>query len=128
MSIKNARILGIRLDETDASRVAKFENETSIEGVSLARAALKAALAYYEEVGSINVPIKLVIASTKPQDRGAGSDVVSKPIQKFKPAAREPFVLSGSRQSGTETAAQKGGGAISKARRLAAEILAGDKK
>lgn len=62
MSTKNARILGIRLDATDAARVAKFEQDTHIEGVSLARAALKAALSYYEQHGSLALPLRLVEA------------------------------------------------------------------
>lgn len=62
MSIKNARTLGVRLDEHDTKRLEQFEKATSIEGVSLARASLKASLDYYEQHGEISVPIKLVIA------------------------------------------------------------------
>ncbi|GAA5141295.1 hypothetical protein GCM10023213_25180 [Prosthecobacter algae] len=67
MSKKDARTLGLRLDANDTSRVAKFENETSIEGVSLARAALKAALDCYEENGEISVPLRFSIAPSKQQ-------------------------------------------------------------
>jgi hypothetical protein len=63
MNKKNARTLGVRLDAHDTERLEKFEKETSIEGVSLARASLKAALDCYFENGEISVPIKLVIAS-----------------------------------------------------------------
>lgn len=60
MSTKNARILGIRLDSIDAERVKRFEDTTHIEGVSLARAALKAALARFEETGSLSLPLRVV--------------------------------------------------------------------
>lgn len=59
MSIKNARTLGIRLDQTDNERLDKFERETTMDGVSLARAALKAALNFYEETGSISLPLHI---------------------------------------------------------------------
>lgn len=39
MSTKNARTLGIRLDEKTNARLEQFEQATLIEGVSLARAA-----------------------------------------------------------------------------------------
>ncbi len=48
MSTKNARTLGIRLDEKTNARLEQFEQATLIEGVSLARAALIAALDSYE--------------------------------------------------------------------------------
>lgn len=66
MSIKNARTLGIRLDQKDTDRLHKFEAETTIDGVSLARAALKAALAYYEEHGNISLPLYLTTSCVKP--------------------------------------------------------------
>lgn len=67
MSLKNARTLGLRLDSVDAERVAKFEQETTIEAVSLARAALKAALDYYEANGEISIPLRLTISGSKQQ-------------------------------------------------------------
>jgi hypothetical protein len=63
MSIKNARTLGIRLDEHDASILQRYEMETTMEGVGLARAALKAALKFYEANGQITVPLKIVPAT-----------------------------------------------------------------
>ena len=67
MSTKNARILGIRLDEKDASRVAHFEKTTHIEGVSLARAALKAALHTFEQNGTLSLPLRIVEDPNKPE-------------------------------------------------------------
>lgn len=62
MSKKNARILGVRLDATDADRVEKFEQSTHIEGVSLARAALKGALNEFERTGKLSLPLRIVEA------------------------------------------------------------------
>jgi len=60
MSTKNARILGIRLDQKTNARLVRFENATLIEGVSLARAALIAALETYERHGSLTLPLKII--------------------------------------------------------------------
>jgi len=76
MSIKNARTLGIRLDQTDNSRLEKFERETTLDGVSLARAALKAALQFYEETGSISLPLYISDKNSKPQPQAAKSGPV----------------------------------------------------
>jgi hypothetical protein len=63
MSPKNARTLGIRLDDATATDLDQFERETHIEGVSLARTALKCALAYYKLRGHISLPLYIVDAS-----------------------------------------------------------------
>lgn len=63
MSLKNARTLGLRLDHTENERLHKFETETNIDAVALTRAALKAALTYYEDTGSISFPLYI---SSKP--------------------------------------------------------------
>lgn len=60
---KNARILGIRLDDHTNTRLTRFENDTLIEGVSLARAALCAALDSYEENSTLSLPLKIVSAT-----------------------------------------------------------------
>jgi hypothetical protein len=65
MSTKNARTLGIRLDETDATLLKRYEDETTMEGVGLARAALKAALRYYQAHGEITVPLQVVPTSKR---------------------------------------------------------------
>lgn len=65
MSTKNARILGIRLDAKDAAELEQFEQATHIEGVSLARASLKAALASYKRHGSLTLPLFIVDSSTE---------------------------------------------------------------
>lgn len=62
MSTKNARILGIRLDEKTNERLLKFEEATLIEGVSLARASLIAALDSFEANQSLTLPLKIVSA------------------------------------------------------------------
>lgn len=59
MGIKNARIVGIRLDEDDTRDLEEFEAATSIEGVSLARAALKAALKRWKETGKLSLPLRI---------------------------------------------------------------------
>ena len=60
MTTKNARQLGLRLDSEDDKRLTKFEQETHVEPVSLARAALKAALTAYEEQGSLSLPLRVI--------------------------------------------------------------------
>ena len=59
MSIKNARILGVRLDEKTTARIAVFEQKTHIEAVSLARASLLAALDYFDATGSLSLPLQI---------------------------------------------------------------------
>lgn len=59
MSIKNARTLGVRLDEKTTARVAAFEEKTHIEGVSLARASLLAALDYFDATGTLSLPLRI---------------------------------------------------------------------
>lgn len=66
MSTKNARTLGIRLDEKTNARLVKFEEATLIEGVSLARAALIAALDSFEANQSLTLPLKIVSATQEP--------------------------------------------------------------
>ncbi|WP_395739330.1 hypothetical protein [Prosthecobacter sp.] len=63
MSTKNARTLGLRLDAADDARLAKFEEETHIEGVSLARASLKASLSAYEQRGALSLPLVVISQS-----------------------------------------------------------------
>lgn len=60
---KNARILGIRLDDHTNQRLTRFEKETLIEGVSLARAALIASLDTYEAMGTLTLPLKITSGS-----------------------------------------------------------------
>ena len=62
---KNARILGIRLDDHTTQRLTRFEKETLIEGVSLARAALCASLDSYEANGTLSLPLKIVPAQNE---------------------------------------------------------------
>jgi hypothetical protein len=62
MSTKNARTLGLRLDAIDDARLTRFEQATHIEGVSLARAALKAALDQFERKGSLTLPLQIIDA------------------------------------------------------------------
>lgn len=84
MSLKNARTLGIRLDQTENERLHKFESETTIDGVSLARAALKAALNYYEQTGSISLPLYITIKSPAK---------ATLPLNEF-PVTKPPTVIS----------------------------------
>ena len=70
MTTKNARQLGLRLDSEDDKRLTKFESETHVEPVSLARAALKAALSAYEEHGSLSLPLRVISQSQYIQLQG----------------------------------------------------------
>jgi hypothetical protein len=71
MSIKNARILGVRLDEKTTARIAVFEQKTHIEAVSLARASLLAALDYFDATGSLSLPLQISPA-TPTEEKIAG--------------------------------------------------------
>jgi hypothetical protein len=68
MSIKNARTLGVRLDEKTTARVAAFEEKTHIEGVSLARASLLAALDYFDATGTLSLPLRITEANPSQKD------------------------------------------------------------
>jgi hypothetical protein len=59
MSTKNARTLSIRLDATETENLAKFEDTTGIDGVSLGRNALRACLTYFQQGGTITFPLIL---------------------------------------------------------------------
>jgi hypothetical protein len=59
MSTKNARTLSIRLDATETENLAKFEQATGIDGVSLGRNALRACLTYFQQGGTITFPLVL---------------------------------------------------------------------
>jgi len=71
MSIKNARILGVRLDEKTTARIAVFEQKTHIEAVSLARASLLAALDYFDATVSLSLPLQISPA-TPTEEKIAG--------------------------------------------------------
>jgi hypothetical protein len=122
--------IDLGISEQDIMRLCLRIGLTDIESIKKDHATLVKEAA--DECGTSFASWAKDKASTKPQERvmvsDLVSDIVTKPTHKTKPAAREPFVLTGSRQSSAETAVQKGGGAVTKARRLAAEILAGDKK
>lgn len=60
MSAKTARNLGIRLDSILAARLERFEERTGVEGTTLGRKAIEAALDYFEINGQITFPLELV--------------------------------------------------------------------
>lgn len=84
MKLKNARTLGIRLDATDTQRIDKFEMTTHIEAVSLARAALKAALTTFEATGSLTLPLRIsdsTVPQVKPSTSKADQNKIRETIQ-----------------------------------------------
>lgn len=58
--MKNARTLGVRLDAQDAARLNRFETTTHVDGVTLARLALRAALDRFEAQGNLQLPLIVV--------------------------------------------------------------------
>lgn len=64
MGIKNAGIIGIRMDQTLKDRVDRFQERTGVESVTLARTALMAALDSFEATGVLEFPLKVVSAKT----------------------------------------------------------------
>jgi hypothetical protein len=57
--MKNGRNLGLRLDHATTTRLEAFEQSTKVEGVTLARAALEAALDCYARTGRISFPLRI---------------------------------------------------------------------
>lgn len=60
MSTTKGRNLGLRLDEKDTADLNSFEEATGIEATTLARAALRACLAYWRRTGNISFPLRIV--------------------------------------------------------------------
>lgn len=66
-----SRNLGIRLDGPLSARLNHFENETGIEGTTLGRQLLDAALEYYERNGAITFPLAVIPKSAVKMLQGA---------------------------------------------------------
>lgn len=58
------RNLALRLDKKQAARLDAFESTTGVEGTTLARNALDAALKHFETYGSISFPMTIVPTSS----------------------------------------------------------------
>lgn len=58
MPAKN-KIIGVRVDESTAARLELFEASTKVESVTLCRAALDAALNYFDEHNRISFPLEI---------------------------------------------------------------------
>ena len=67
------RNMGLRLDPILSSTLAEFENSTGVEGTTLARNSLKAALTYWQQHGHISFPLVLSEASTGTHSTGTHS-------------------------------------------------------
>lgn len=75
MTPKTARQLGIRLDPEQSQRVAAFEAQTGVEGVTLFRNAGLAALTYFEDHKEISFPLRIIsIAAGGKDSTTAGKD------------------------------------------------------
>lgn len=57
---EKTKVLGVRLEAQIYSRLQRFEDETDIEKVALARAAIVACLNYFDEHGSLAFPLQIV--------------------------------------------------------------------
>lgn len=58
-------LIGLRVDDAEIARLKRFSQKTGIEAVTLARAALAAALDYFDQHGRITLPLQI-------QPEGAG--------------------------------------------------------
>jgi len=63
------KVIGVRVDEATDARLAKFERETGVERVTLARNAMIAALDYYDRAGRISFPLVLVEPVQPPKSK-----------------------------------------------------------
>ncbi len=63
--MKNGRNLGIRLDQETTERLEAFERDTKVDAVTLARAALIAALDTYTLTGLLTLPLQVVSSGGK---------------------------------------------------------------
>ena len=52
-------LIGLRVDDSEMARLKHFTAKTGIEAVTLARAALAAALDYFEQHGRITLPLEI---------------------------------------------------------------------
>jgi len=60
---EKTKVLGVRLETSIYNRLQQFEDDTDVEKVTLARAAIIACLDYFEDNGSLAFPLKIVPAS-----------------------------------------------------------------
>ncbi|WP_038164610.1 hypothetical protein [Verrucomicrobium sp. BvORR106] len=52
-------LIGLRVEDAEIARLKRFTQKTGIEGVTLARAALAAALDYFDANGRITLPLQI---------------------------------------------------------------------
>jgi hypothetical protein len=69
-----SKVIGVRVDPATDARLAKFETETGVERVTLARNAMLAALDYYEKRGRISFPLLLIEPTQHPTSSKTGED------------------------------------------------------
>lgn len=67
-----SKVIGVRVDSETDGRLARFEHDTGVERVTLARNALLAALDYYERKGRISFPLILVEPNRDSSDSRPG--------------------------------------------------------
>lgn len=60
MNENKTKVIGVRVDVHTDTRLSRFEAETGVERVTLARNAILAALIYYDETGKISFPLRMV--------------------------------------------------------------------
>ena len=52
-------LIGLRVEDAEMARLKRFTSKTGIEAVTLARAALAAALDYFDKHGKITLPLQI---------------------------------------------------------------------
>ena len=60
--------MGVRIDAETAARLARFERDAKVERLTLTRAALMAALDYFEQTGGISFPMRYAHTSSEVAD------------------------------------------------------------
>lgn len=107
MSTKNARVLGIRLDEEEARLLDEIEAKTTMPPVSIVRAAMKAVIGRWKQHKKLTIPFHLVDdtdlakmnASTVTREATAGNVIIA-PFQTQEDIA----LLADAKATGTEDA------------------------
>ena len=66
-------LIGLRVDDAEMKRLKKCSTRTGIEPVTLARAALAAALDYFDQHGRITLPLEIAPTPSTPPPGPGGS-------------------------------------------------------
>lgn len=108
---KDARILGIRLEEADAVILAEIEETTTMTPVSVARAAIKAVILRWQATNNLVLPFHIVTSAelakmnASPVNHEANrqtANIVDLPPQSTTSSENDIALLSDAKATGTD--------------------------